>query len=219
MNALAPAPPDALLLITTQCAYCPTVLQSLGELVKQGRIGRLEVVNIAVRADLAAHYGVRSVPWIRLGEFELEGMHSRAELDQWVERAGTAQGLVEYYSGLLSQGKLPKVIHAIRRNPGHLSALLTIAADADADLTVRIGVSAVMEDLAGTELLQQRLAELLTLSGHGDPRVRADAGYFLALTESPEAITVLEALSNDTEQTVREVARDSLEDLRAALRT
>ena len=64
-------PPDALLLLTSQCPHCPTVLQGLGELVKKGLIGRLEVVNIVARPDIAKQYGVRKVPWFRLGEFEL----------------------------------------------------------------------------------------------------------------------------------------------------
>ncbi|MCO6413061.1 MAG: HEAT repeat domain-containing protein [Thiogranum sp.] len=210
-------PPDALLLLSSQCPHCPTVLQGLSELVKKGVIGRLEAVNIQVRSDIAAQYGVRSVPWIRIGEFELEGLHSPAELAQWAQRAGSEQGTALYYGELLKQGKLPKVMDALRRNAQGLPALLLLAKDPDTELTVRIGVSAVLEDLAGTETLQALLPDIIELARHDDPRVRSDACHFLALTRSAAALEPLRALADDPERAVRDVASDSLEELQESL--
>jgi hypothetical protein len=210
-------PPDALMLLSTQCPHCPTVLQGLGELVKKGLIGRLEVVNIVSRPDIAEQQGVRTVPWVRLGEFELEGLHSPAELRQWAERAGSAAGLAEYYTDLFIHGQLPKALAAIRKYPGHMSALLALAEDPDTELTVRIGVSALMEDAAGSALLQKQLAALTDLAQHRDPRVRSDACHFLALTRSEAALVPLQKLTRDPEPAVQEVAKDSLEELREHL--
>ncbi len=210
-------PPDALLLLTSQCPHCPTVLQGLGELVKKGLIGRLEVVNIVARPDIAEQYGVRTVPWFRLGEFELEGLHSLAELQQWAERAASTDGLALYYAELLKQGQLARVLAVIHRHKNHISALLDLAGDPDTDLTVRIGVSAVIEDHAGTELLQSQLPTLTQLARHSDPRVRSDAAHFLALSGSKAALGELEALVQDSEPAVREVARDSLAELQEQL--
>ena len=194
MNDFNPEPPDALLLLTSQCPHCPTVLQGLAELVKQGVIGRLEAVNIAVRPDLAAQYGVRSVPWIRLGEFELQGLHSAAELRHWAQRAGSEAGVAEYYADLLKHGQLAGVLGA-----------------------VRVGVSAVMEDFVASEALRAQLPALMALGRHDDPRVRADACHFLALTASPDAVAPLQTLSEDPERSVQDVARDSLKELQEAL--
>jgi len=212
-------PPDALLLLSTQCPHCPTVLQGLGELVKKGLIGRLEVVNIVARPDIAEQQGVRTVPWMRLGDFELEGLHSPAELRQWVERAGSEAGLTEYYRDLFKHGQLPKALAAIRKYPGHIPALLALAQDPDTELTVRIGVSAVIEDAAGSAPLQNQLAALRDLAQHSDPRVRSDACHFLALTRSEAALATLEKLTRDAEPAVQEVAKDSLEELREYLPT
>jgi hypothetical protein len=82
-----------------------------------------------------------------------------------------------------------------------MSALLALAQDPDTELTVRIGVSAVMEDAAGSALLQNQLPALKDLGQHSDPRVRSDACHFLALTRPA----------------VQEVAKDSLEELREHL--
>ena len=210
-------PPDALLLLSTQCPHCPTVLQGLGELVKKGLIGRLEVVNIVARPDIAEQQGVRTVPWMSLGDFELEGLHAPGELRQWAERAGSEAGLAEYYTDLFKHGQLSKALAAIRKYPGHISALLALAQDPDTELTVRIGVSAVMEDAAGSALLQNQLPALKDLGQHSDPRVRSDACHFLALTRSEAALAPLETLTRDPAPAVQEVAKDSLEELREPL--
>jgi len=218
MNQPDTTAPDALLLLSSQCPHCPSVLQGLAELVKQGIIGRLEAVNIGARPDIAAQYGGRSVPWLRLGEFELHGLHSTAELRHWAQRAGSEEGVAEYYADLLKQGQLPAVLGAVHNNPRRLSALLLLAADPDTELTVRIGVSAVLEDFAASDALRGQLPALITLARHQDPRVRADACHFLALTASQEALAPLQALSEDPQRSVRDVAHDSLEELRAHLR-
>jgi thioredoxin-like negative regulator of GroEL len=211
------APPDALLLLTSQCPHCPTVLQGLGELVKKGLVGRLEVVNIDARPDIAEQYGIRTVPWFRLGEFELEGLHSLAELQQWAERATSADGLSLYYTELFKQGQLPRVLSAIRRHEHHITALLDLTANPDTELTVRIGVSAVIEDNAGSRLLQAQLPILVQLARHSDPRVRSDAAHFLALSGSAAALAEIETLAQDPEPSVREIAEDCIVELKEEL--
>ena len=96
--------PDALLLIASGCPHCPTVLQGLSELVKAGVIGRLEVVNIGAHPEIAQGHGVRGVPWLRLGPFELEGLRAPAELRRWAERAGSNAGMADYVAELLKTG-------------------------------------------------------------------------------------------------------------------
>jgi len=206
-------PPAALLLLTSQCPHCPTLLQGLGELVKKGLLGRLEVVNIGVRPDVAERLGVRSVPWFRIGEFELEGLHTPAELQELVQRAMRPDGLAQYYTDLFKQGRLPHALSTIRHYPQHIAVLLALAGDPATELTVRIGISAVLEDYAGSPQLQEQLPTLLALARHEDPAIRADASHFLALSHSPEALPVLRQLAEDPVEMVREVATDSLEEL------
>ena len=147
--------PDALLLLTSTCPYCPAVLAALSDLVKSGDIGRLEAVNIGAHPEIAQQHGVRTVPWVRLGPFELEGLRSPAELKQWVERAGTPDGLAEYFHELLKEGALPKVSAQAARDPAALDALMRLLGDPDTELTVRIGISAVFEGMEGNPALQR----------------------------------------------------------------
>jgi len=208
--------PDALLLLTTSCPYCPAVLAALNDLVKSGDIGRLEVVNIGTHPEIAKQYGVRTVPWARIGPFELEGLRSPAELKQWVERAGTPEGLAEYFHELLKEGALPKVSAQAARDPAALDALLRLLGDTDTELTVRIGINAVFEGLEGSDTLQRSVPALIALSAHRDAHIRGDAAHLLSLTHNPSVQLHLERLLQDEIADVREIAREGLERLRSA---
>ena len=207
-------PPDALMVLGSRCPHCPTVLQGLSELIKQGRIGRLEVINLEQRPELAEELGIRAVPWVRLGPFELEGLRSAAELKQWAERAGSTQGLAEYFQELLKEGKLQQVVDHIRRDPSALKGLLVPLSDPEAELQIRLGIGAVMEDLAGSEALQANVAGLGELTRHEQALVRNDACHYLGMSESPEAVPYLRARLQDSDPGVVEVAQEALEQLR-----
>ena len=45
------APPAALLLLSPSCPHCAAVLEGLAALVKEGVVGRLQVVNVAVHPE------------------------------------------------------------------------------------------------------------------------------------------------------------------------
>ncbi|NNF96029.1 MAG: HEAT repeat domain-containing protein, partial [Halobacteria archaeon] len=96
MSATTSSPPDAELLIATGCAHCPVVLEGLSTLIKEGVISSLRVINIVNQPERAQELGVRSVPWLQLGPFILQGLHSPAELREWAERAGSMEGMSVY---------------------------------------------------------------------------------------------------------------------------
>ena len=210
MNPNPNPPPDALLMIAKGCPHCPTVLQGLGELIKSGRIGRLEVINITEHPDVAQAHGVRGVPWLRLGPFELTGLRSPAELAQWTERAASATGLADYVSELLTTGDLAGVRATLQRAPQTAAALVQLLGDPEAELQIRLGVAAILEDLEGDAVLRSQIDALGALTGHSDARIRLDACHALGLTHDPAAQPYLEALRDDPDPDVREEAADNL---------
>jgi hypothetical protein len=203
------APPDALLLITQSCAYCPTVLRGLNELAAAGHIGRVDVIDIEAQPEIARTLGARSVPWLQIGPFQLEGLHTPAELKRWTERSHTPQGMAEYFRVLLKAGKLQQAIIAITQDSTRIEALLLLLDDPETDLHVRVGIGAILEEFAGATLARH-LDRLTTLSHAKDAHIRGDACHYLALTRDPRAIPHLERMSNDPEPQVRELAADGL---------
>lgn len=208
--------PDALLFITSDCPHCPVVLQGLSDLVKQAVIGKLTVVNVAAHPELVAEYGVRSVPWLRLGPFTLTGAHSIAELRQWAEWSSDEAGIAHYVEHLLKEGGYKQAGIFIAEDTQRLKPLLAIVADPDKSIEVRVGVDALLESYGNTPALQSLLPQLAELTRHTDHRVRADACHLLGLSGSAAARPYLEACVNDRSEEVREIAAESLQLLEAA---
>ena len=204
-------PPDALLLLGTHCPHCPSVLQGLANLVKAGTLGTLKVVNIEQRIDIAQELGVRSVPWVRIGSFELEGLRSEQELAEWAARATSESGTAEWLNELLSGGKLDQALQKIRSDPAGMDALLQLFTDTDTQLNTRIGISAIMEHLENTETLRAVVDRLGELTQHEDAHIRGDACHYLALSGSEKAADYIRPLLQDADAEVREVARESIE--------
>jgi thiol-disulfide isomerase/thioredoxin len=203
--------PDALLFITTGCPHCPAVLQGLSELVKQATIGKLTIVNVAAHPELAAEYGVRAAPWLRLGPYTLTGAHTTAELRQWVEWSNGDEGVAHYVEHLLKEGGFKQAGIFIAEDTQRLKPLLAIVANPEKSIEVRVGVDALLEAYSNTPALQNLLPQLAELTQHADHRVRADACNLLGLSGSAAARPYLALCVNDSSDEVREIAAESLE--------
>lgn len=205
---------DALLLITPTCPYCPGMMRILSDLVKQGSLGKLEVVNITVKPEVAAQYGVRSVPWLKLGEFEASGAMDRKEIEKWIALADGRQGHGVMLAEQLQQGGLDDVLALVKRQPEVLADLLSLLNEDDVPLAVRIGVSAAVEAFEEQpEMLRKLVPEMIELTRNKEPATRADACHFLGIAGGEDARTALEACLEDSEGMVREIAKESLQKL------
>ena len=202
--------PTALVLIAPGCPHCPRVLQALTELLKRGQIGRLEAVNVAEHPEVAAELGTRSVPWCRIGRFELEGLHSEHELADWAEHARQGTGMPDYLGTLLERQRLDRVIGLVRAEPETLFHLVSLIADSDTPMGIRIGVGAVFEDLAADRLLTPIVPQLGALTALPEAQIRADACHYLGLSATVEAELFIRRLLDDPDPEVREIAAESL---------
>jgi hypothetical protein len=189
------------------------MLEGLAGLLKEGVIGRLEGVNIASRPEVAQGLGVRSVPWVRIGAFEFEGLLTLGELRSWAQLAVTEQGWGDYFAYLLEHRRLERVVGLIRGEPGRAAALVAPLADLETPMAVRIGIGAVIEELAGESLLEAALDGLVAQAGATQPQVRADAVHYLGFVEHPRAVAALRGALEDENPEVREIAGESLEQL------
>ncbi len=207
------APPEALLILGTHCPHCPAVLQALSSMIKAGELGRLEVVNLEQQPEVAQALGVRSVPWTRIGPFELQGLRTLEELQAWALKAGSVEGMADYLSELIKEGQVERVQTLAKENESALDAVFHILGDVDTEINIRLGIDVVLEALQGSELLRQRVDELGVLSVHGSAAIRADAYHYLALTGSKNALPYLRAGLKDTDKEAQEIAQEGLETL------
>jgi thiol-disulfide isomerase/thioredoxin len=207
---------EALLLVAPGCPHCASVLEGLGTLVKEGALARLEVVNIAIAPTVASERGVRAVPWMRVGPFELSGLHSLGELRHWTELARRDDGMTHYLGDLLATGRRAEVATRVRQDPTLLSRLVDLLGDSESGLSIRIGVMATLEELQDSDLLARLAEHLAPLTQHTEPRIRADACHALSLTGAPGVMELLQPCLDDPDPEVRETAADAIEALSGA---
>ena len=203
-------PPDATLFIASGCAFCPAVLQGLSDLLKEGAIGRLSVTNITVRPDIAREKGVRSVPWLRIGPFELHGSYTPAQLRQWAERAGTEQGRRDYLAELIENQRRDEATRLVAGDTSLLRLAIRMLGDMETPIGVRIGIGAILEDLAEKDQYAVAEEELKGLLASPLPQVRADGAYYLGLSHNPAVGEWLTPLLQDDSPEVREIAQEAL---------
>lgn len=204
---------DALLILSTSCPHCPSVLKHLSGLIKSGEIAQLTIINIDQQPLAAQKYGVRSVPWIKIGNQHLQGLQTLETIKQHIVWAKDKQSLSADFDFLLSDGQASKVTESIRQDPSAIRALLALLGDEGTVLSTRIGIGVVIEDFANSKQLQSIIPQLGELTQYSNPIIRIDACHYLGLSNDPSIRPYLEACLQDTNADVREVAQDGLDTL------
>jgi glutaredoxin len=205
--------PNALLLVSSHCPHCHMLETLLQERLSNGVLGELSVINIEQSPDVAQKKGVRSVPWLQLGNFLFDEALTPIDLDRWIEHAKEGDGQANFIAYLLERGKLVKAIEWIDQGNTTLEAVVPLLVDTDAKINVRVGVGAILEHFEDTQSIRAIISDLISLLKNENPVVRTDACHYLSLTHSRDAIEPLRAMLEDEDQQVREVASESIEEL------
>ena len=205
--------PEALLLVSPGCQYCRGMHKVLDELAASGELSKLTVVDIAEQPQVAEQLGVRSVPWLRINDFVLQGAHTPGELNRWIKASKQENGWSQYLNHLLDTGELALAEKLIKEKPERLSALLPLASDPETSMHVRVGIAAILEEFHDVSRKGKLVPLLAEIAKSDDIKVRADACHYLALTGSEEAIAVLQNYRSDKNEMVREIATEGILEL------
>ena len=207
--------PDALLLVSPACNYCKGMRQFLTEFANSNALASLAVVDISEQPEIAEQLGVRSVPWLLLGEFVFEGAHTPGEISKWIDVSKQENGWPDYLAHLLATGQLSLAERLVQDKPERVVALIELARNAQTEMNIRIGIAAILESQQGLQAVHELIPLLADMAESEQATIRADACHFLALTGSAEAIPVLRKCINDTDPSVREIASEGIAELQA----
>jgi hypothetical protein len=188
-------------------------MTGLSQQLKQGKLAHLEIINIEQDTQYADIHGIRGVPWFRIGELNFEGAYTPSELAYWCEKADTDEGIARYLSERLEEGKLVEVSALIADHPPWLGLLLTLLDKPETPMQVKIGTGALIEERAGTEELQALIPQLKALLESDNDSTRVDACHYLSLSHDPHLEPMFQALQEDPHPEIREIARETLEQL------
>lgn len=114
--------------------------------------------------------------------------------------------LIEY----MGKGFLENIIAMFKQD----GSLYRFIADmlGDENLRVRLGATALVEELAGDhgEELKAAVPGIIELLKHENPTIRGDAASVLGTIKDPSSAEALRACLHDSHPGVREVAHDAL---------
>lgn len=211
------AAPEALMLLSSHCAHCPGVLDSLSKLIKKGEISSLHVINLEQNPEAMQEYNVRSVPWVRIGKHELTGAQTLEALQQRAQWARDDQqkesNVTADFDFLLSEGQVNKVVESIQKEQTGIENIMALLGDSGTVLSTRIGIGVIFEEFAGSDLIKSLIPQLEKLTKLEDVRIRADAYHYLGMSADKRAIEILTHGKDDKDPEVREIVADSLEEL------
>ncbi len=207
----APSTVSATLLLSTHCSHCSSLLESLSTLVKLAELRHIHIINIEAAPEIALKYAVRSVPWLKIGDYILTGVQDIAALRQRIEWTKNKAELVGKFDLMLSNAEAYQVVEIIQADNSKLDAILQLLEDPATIMSSRIGIGVIMEEFADTELMQSYRERLEKLLEAKEIRIRADAAHYLSLTASRQAIVALKKHRKDDNADVREIIEDSIE--------
>jgi hypothetical protein len=202
--------PDALLLLTGGCQHCPAVLQALTGLLKEGVIGRLEVINVAVHTEAAEERGVQSVPWTQIGPYEIQGVVPPAEIKRYAQGVEDETVFDAYVLDLLKTGKRARFEALVKQEPQRIHSLSRLMTNPETSMAIRLGIGAVLEELQGTGLSQALIPELGALLNSVDALLRADACHFLTLIGGEAVRPFMQTCLDHADAEIREMAQEWL---------
>lgn len=218
-NPETPFSPTALMLLSSHCVHCPSVLDSLSKMIKSGEIAELQVINLEQNPDAMQTYKVRSVPWVRIGKHELTGVQTLEALQQraqWAKDEHNSKNninLVADYDFKLSEGQADTVIQSIKNAPENIDSIVELLSDSGTVLSTRIGIGVVFEEFAGSDMLKSLIPTLGKLTQNEDSRIRADAFHYLGLSQDGSALPFLQQANDETDPEILEIISDSIEAL------
>lgn len=201
------------LIIATNCPHCANNIKVLTELLKSAEIAELNIKNLEQFPELSSQLNIRSIPWTKIGPFELTGALSKTEVKNWVEKVSSPSGMQAYFSELFTSGELDKALELVKKSPELLQHFPVMMADESTPLGAKIGIGAIFESLQGTQSLLPLIPQLADLTQSDNASIRHDACYYLGLTESPEVVPYIKPLIDDTDLDIKETAEEILEAL------
>lgn len=211
------SPLTAELFVATGCSHCPIVLNELSEQLKKGNIASLNITNIAVDNERAAQLNIRSAPWFSLRNdtsfMIFSGSHTPKEIRQWISTAQTEKGMQDYIDYALSNGQLNTVIQAIEIEPANFTAIISMLEDEDTSMEVRIGLDALIESFASSEVLKMNVNAFKEIAKSNNLRLQIDALHYIALAANPEDSSFINEFTQHEDPQLKEAAVEALETL------
>ncbi|MCP4076023.1 MAG: hypothetical protein GY744_07555 [Gammaproteobacteria bacterium] len=200
------------LFVMHSCQVCPQMEKIFHQLHQNGAIDELKIIDIGENPEIAQQLNIRSVPYYLINGFAFHGLKTQNELLKLFKH-GQVGKWQEFIKSELSEGQLNEAEKAVIDNPTAREAMMLLLQDIETSLVVRIGLSAIIESVVETGLLNDYESQFIALSSHQDERIAIDAIYYLSLLASRESLLKLKDIAQNGEGNLKQHADEILHEL------
>ena len=203
------------LFVMHNCQVCPQMERLFQQMHRNGAIDELDIIDIGENPEIAQKLNIRSVPYYLINDFAFYGLKTQNELLRLLQH-GQVEKWQEFIKSELSEGQLNEAEKAVIENPPAREAMMLLLDDTQTTLVVRIGLSAIIESVVETGLLNDYESQFIALSSHQDERIAIDAIYYLSLLASKQSLLKLKDIAENGEEDLKHHAEEVLQDLQHA---
>ena len=207
---------DIIIYSAPNCSFCHIMIQYLKQLHSNKKITSYTVIDISQKPEEAEKLNIKTVPFLIIKSRVFIGQMTVNEIIHWYAKDESDQGNSDYFNWQLNKGELLATESTLKLNPELLEHAIQLLLDSGTQLSVKIGLMALIESYEGTPLLQAHLPIIKANIRHEDHRIRTDVTELLLLTQHTDAIEPLTKLCKDEHTEVSSAAKDALDELKEA---
>ena len=200
------------LFVMHHCQVCPQMERLFQNMHNNGAIDGLKIVDVGDKPEIAQQYNIRSVPHYLINDVAFYGLKTEQEILRLLQQ-DKPEKLKEYILTELSEGQLEPVERLIRESSVARDVMMLLLETSETSLVARIGLSAVIESIAETNLLNSYENRLIKLTSHQDERIAIDAIYYLSLLATEGCLKALAFIAESGKAVLQSHAAEVLEDL------
>lgn len=201
-----------ILFVMNGCQICPQMELLFKKMHLDGEFDELEIIDVHQSPEKASLYAIRTVPFYLINNFSFTGLRSRRDIQQILKQSDSEKWQ-ELIKTELSEGRLEPVENLLIQQSSARDAMLLLLQNIDTPLVVRIGLTAIIETIASSEILAGNENNFIELLSHPDERIAIDAIYYLSLLSTVSSIKKLAEIAADPMHHLQQHAREMLEEI------
>jgi len=206
-------PAELVVFVGATCPHCPGAVRSANRIALASPLVTVSIVDVQLHSGLAERFNVRAVPLTILdGDLAVTGVLRPADLvDKLLSRDNESHEK-DLLLSLVVQGRFGEVAGRMRTGPG---AAHFVALWKGSTTSLRIGLMMAVEEAleADRAAMDGLVAGLLPILPSEDAVLRGDTADLLGRIGHRAAANALQALLDDPNPDVAEIASEALEEI------
>jgi glutaredoxin len=202
-------------LMSPACPHCPAVVELVNQFALASTYVEATIIDVTLFPDYGPKYGIKAVPTVVIDEqVQLVGTISEDLLVDRLANSDPSSFHPDSFKKIIKEGDAEKLAGMMVADGDLYSGSLELLADSD--WSVRMGMMVVLEGVAerSPDLVRRAYPYILDLLEHEDDNQRGDTAYLLGLIGDASVLDRLEALLNDANPQVAEVASEAVQRIR-----